>query len=120
MSSDSNRQSVDGLPESMPVGPVYFDIVPLDGPTGAAGEKLWGEIDYSDLTIGIRQDLSRYHKLVTLFHEGFHSALDRAGYSHRLTEEEQEHLCDLVGFWLADLMEYGWLRIDPNPASGEK
>lgn len=103
----SASQTVQGLPESVPIGAVDFEIVPIRGPLETAADI--GLIDYEDLSIKIHEAAPRYRQVQALFHEIAHATLDRTGLGHLLTEPQQEAFCDVVGYMLADLLEQRWL-----------
>lgn len=113
----TDKKALSGLPESVPIGPIPFDIVPMPDRAQVAGEESWGNIDYEDGSIEIWPDLSKYHQIVTLFHEIMHGALDRSGLCHVITEEQSELLCTLVGYAFGDLIECGWLKFGGGQAS---
>jgi len=100
-------QKVEGLPESIQVGPQVFDIVP----TVLLDEEEWGECNYREQTISIDTRLPLYEREVTLFHEWVHVLLRRNGTDAILSPELQEMLCDLIGFGVADLIENGTLEL---------
>jgi len=102
------NQRVNGLPESVRIGPEVYDIVP----TILADETEWGECDYRDKTISVDSRLGRYERQVTFFHEWFHVVARRAGWDALLPEETIEGLCDVIAYGLADLLYTGTLTLN--------
>jgi len=112
-----DKKALSGLPESVPIGPIPFDIVPMPDRAQVVGEESWGNIDYEDGSVEIWAELSKYHQIVTLCHEIMHGALDRSGLCHIITEDQSELLCTLVGHTFGDLIECGWLKFGGGQAS---
>jgi len=101
----------DYFPTHINVGSIRYDVVEHDTKDSPND---YGEFDPCEFELKVDSNASPLMQLIVLWHEWMHALMQHNGMSASLADSEQEKLCDVIGYAMADLFEQGVIRFNTN------
>lgn len=94
---------------SVKIGPITYEIKTVEGLLGCSGEKLDGQIKYSNPTIELDSELSFDMQRQTLLHEILHGILTHSGRHDEVSEGAIDAIAYGMFGVIRDNPEFVWL-----------
>ena len=103
---------VDGLPEVVPIAHLLISVEPLPFDP-ERDPKTVGDWDRTEQCIRVKTDQSLDERRQTFFHEVVHIGLERGGLAEMFDDDQNEAICECMGYLLSGLVATGFLQWGP-------